>query len=102
MTKGSDTNYNSKSPYAETRKRNWYLDILNLRDIPPDDSDQDYEIPKKFHQRPELAANDLYNTTKLWWVFIVRNRSIISDPIFDFEAEKVIKIPSPDKIKRLI
>jgi hypothetical protein len=85
--------YSSSSPYAETRLRSDYLDIYQKRDIPALDNDITYTIQPQYTYRPDLLSYDLYGTSKLWWVFAVRNIDTIKDPVFDFVAGTTIRLP---------
>jgi hypothetical protein len=45
-------------------------------------------------------AFDLYDDVNLWWVFAVRNKDIIKDPIFDMYAGQKIRIPLIGTLQR--
>ena len=78
--------YNSSSPYFNTQQKNdliRYMDFMEYRDIPVDDSDEVVTVSSKFHHRPDLLSNKLYGTPDLWWIFIVRNPDQMMDPIYD-------------------
>lgn len=85
--------YNKSSPYAKTEIYGFFLDIANIPSIPKDPSDVAYEIDQVYKQRPDLLAYDLYGDTRLWWVFAVRNPSVLQDPLYDFEPGVTIYIP---------
>jgi len=92
--------YNTSSPYFETRQKNdliQYLDFMEYRDIPADDSDQALSVSSKFNQRPDLLSNDLYGTPDLWWIFIVRNPDQMVDPIYDLVAGLEIYVPTKQR-----
>jgi len=86
--------YGVTSPYYSTVQTPGYLDVINFRDIPATSTDIVYALDKKYEHRPELLAYDLYGNVDLWWVFAVRNKSIIQDPVFDMVAGLKIYIPS--------
>lgn len=86
------------SQYASTPIINDYLDVLNMPQIPKRADDEYYTIENKFDKRPDLLAYELYGTTRLWWVFIVRNMDQFEDPIEDFKAGTVIRLPNNDAI----
>lgn len=92
--------YNSYSPYYNTKIVNGYLDVLNFRDIPIQADDISYEIQSTYEYRPDLLAFDLYNDHKLWWVFAVRNKEILKDPIYDMMAGTKIYLPKLSIIKK--
>lgn len=85
--------YNSTSPYYNTSQSNGYLDVINFRDIPAYTDDIFYEVTKNYEHRPDLLAYDLYGDQNLWWVFAVRNRNIIKDPVYDLTAGTKIYLP---------
>lgn len=94
--------YNKASPYYTTSQENNYLDIINFRDIPSQNDDILFEITKKYEYRPDLLAFDLYNDVNLWWVFAVRNKNKIKDPVFDIVAGKKIYLPKITTIKQVL
>lgn len=94
--------YDSMSPYAKTNVVNNYLDVINFRDFPAEKDDISFEITATYEFRPDLLAYDLYKTEKLWWVFAVRNKSILKDPVFDMTAGTKIYIPKLTTIKKYI
>lgn len=87
------TNYSKISPYSSTEITNNYLDILTLRDFPYETDDILFEITSTYDKRPDLLAYDLYKDSGLWWVFAVRNRSVIKDPVYDMQAGTKIYLP---------
>jgi len=92
------TIYSKTSPYFETDQTNGYLDVMKSRDFPFNVDDVVFEITKTYEYRPDLLAFDIYEDVNLWWVFSVRNSSIIKDPIFDFTAGIKIYIPPLDTL----
>jgi hypothetical protein len=90
--------YNSTSPYAETPQNGGFLDIYKPRSFPWNSDDIQYKINSFYENRPDLLAHDLYGTAKLWWVFAVRNPNILKDPIYDFTAGTVIRVPRQDDL----
>jgi len=92
-------NYINTSPYFNTSQTNGYLDIINFRDIPIQNDDITFTVTKTYENRPDLLAYDLYNDVNLWWVFSVRNKSILKDPVFDLTAGVVIRLPKLSTIK---
>lgn len=85
--------YESNSPYYKTPINSNYLDIFNKRNIPSLDNDITYEIEPQYAYRPDLLAYDLYGSSKLWWVFSIRNMESLKDPVFDFIPGLQIKLP---------
>jgi hypothetical protein len=94
--------YNKTSPYFNTEIVNGYLDVMALRDLPVEIDDNQFEIPKTYENRPDLLAYDLYSDSSLWWVFAIRNKRILKDPIFDFSAGKIIYLPKMSTLKRFL
>jgi hypothetical protein len=94
--------YNKTSPYYSTSVDNGYLDIINFRDIIAHTDDVLFEVTSTYHNRPDLLAYDLYGDVNLWWVFAVRNKSIIKDPTFDLVAGIKIYLPTLENIKTSI
>lgn len=91
--------YNSTSPYFKTSITNNYLDIIEFRNIPAEKDDILFEITKTYEYRPDLLAYDLYNDVNLWWVFIVRNKDILNDSIFEFVPGLKIYLPKLSTIR---
>lgn len=91
--------YSKTSPYYATEIVNGFLGIWNARDIPPESDDMLFEVTEKYQNRPDLLAYDLYSDVKLWWVFAVRNPSVLRDPVFDLIAGKQIYLPKMTTIK---
>jgi hypothetical protein len=91
--------YNKLSPYVNTNLRNGYLDIINFVDIPGNVNDIQFQITSLFMHRPDLLAYDIYGDSQLWWVFAVRNKDVLKDPVYDFVPGQVIYIPQIDSIK---
>lgn len=94
----SFTEYSSKSPYSETPQTNWYLDILEFRNIPKFSNDQTITLQSKYEKRPDLLANDLYGSTRYWWVFAVRNPNIIKDSIYDLKEGMELEVTQPEQL----
>ena len=78
-----------------------FLDINTLPTVPKVVSDVSYTIPAKFAGRPDLLAHELYNNTRLWWVFALRNPDVLIDPLEDFTPGKEIYLPSASAIDKL-
>jgi hypothetical protein len=92
-------NYSPLSPYYTTSQSFGYLDIINFRPIPAATDDILFTIVKTYENRPDLLAYDLYQTVQLWWVFAMRNPSVIQDPVFDMKAGVQIFLPKLSAIK---
>lgn len=90
--------YNKTSPYANTSKFAFFLDVAEIPNIPKDPADVTYQIDAIYKHRPDLLAYDLYGDVGLWWVFSIRNPNVLQDPIFDFLPGAVIYIPKKDTL----
>ena len=90
----SNNVYPATSPYYNTGVVNKkFLDIMVNRPIPMLQSDVYYTLTQVYEYRPDLLAYDLYNDSRLWWVFAQRNPNILLDPLFDFTIGTFIFIP---------
>lgn len=92
----NQSTYPSTSPYYTTPVVSGnYLDIMNYRPIPLNPSDVYYTILPVYEYRPDMLAYDLYNDSKLWWVFAARNPNVLGpDPYFNFKSGLNIYIPT--------
>jgi Base plate wedge protein 53 len=91
--------YSNTSPYSLTKEVNGYLDILNFRDIPAQADDLEFVVTDQYSNRPDLLAYDLYGDVNLWWVFSIRNKDSIKDPIYDLVAGITIFLPKLSTLK---
>lgn len=94
--------YNSTSPYFATPEVNGYLDVIEFRNIPAETDDILFEITPGYQYRPDLLAYDLYDDVGLWWVFAVRNKSVIKDPVYDIVAGVKIYLPKITTIRNAL
>lgn len=94
--------YPITSPWFRTNIKKDYLDILKIRPVPAELDDFLYTIEPQYTYRPDLLAFDLYQTPKLWWVFIQRNLDVLQDPIFDFVPGVQIYIPKKSGLVTLL
>ena len=85
--------YSKTSPYFLTEDTGQYLNVLTLRDIPASTDDILFTVTQQYTHRPDLLAYDLYGDVNLWWVFAVRNKSVIKDPVYDLVAGQKIYLP---------
>jgi hypothetical protein len=93
-------NYPPSSPYAATPQTSWYIGNYVHRSIPSTNTDKPMLITKKYEYRPDVLSNDLYGTPVYYWVFYVRNRNLIKDPIWGLTTGLEIIIPTLETIKR--
>ena len=95
--------YKKTSPWNRTTIiKDTVLDIMKKRFLFKDPYDEDYTIPQEFDERPDLCSYNMYGSSKYWWIFAHRNPDIMADPIRDFSAGKVIKLPSLENINRMV
>ena len=96
-------NYPPTSPYYLTSTyNNEFLDVMINRPIPFGVEDLYWEITQTYHMRPDLLAYDIYGDPELWWVFMVRNKSVIKDAVYDFVPGQTIFLPKLATIKSVI
>jgi hypothetical protein len=93
-------NYPASSPYALTPQTSWYISNYVARRIPASGDDTIMTLSKKYEYRPDTLSYDLYGTPAYWWIFSVRNRDIIQDPVWDLVAGTVITVPSLANLKK--
>ena len=92
-------NYDATSPYYTTGYTQFYLDVMNNRDIPKLSDDVAFPINLTYQYRPDLLAHDLYDDARLWWVFYQRNPNTLTKPPVDFVANTVILLPKITTLK---
>lgn len=86
--------YSQTSPYFNTDVyADDFLDLMVNRTITTVVTDDYWEITATYHMRPDLLAYDLYQDSKLWWVFAQRNPNTLKDPLTDFVAGTKIYLP---------
>lgn len=94
--------YKSTSPWSITLQNNMYLELLEIRPVPSEPDDFRYTIENQYKHRPDLLAYDLYGNTKLWWVFVQRNMSVLKDPIYDFAPGTTIFLPKKSNLEKYL
>lgn len=92
------TQYKKTSPWYRTPQNTEYLEVLVYRKLPMSKDDVVYTIENQYKHRPDLLANDLYGSSKYWWVFTARNREKINDPIYDFVPGLQIRLPIKENL----
>jgi hypothetical protein len=86
--------YGKLSPYSNTTTFDkQYLDIMTVREIPRLPDDILFTINKTYEYRPDNLAFDLYGDARLWWIFAMRNKNTLIDPIWDFKTGVSIYLP---------
>ena len=92
--------YGKTSPYYTTSVASGnFLDVMTNRPIPQYSTDQYWQITQIYNLRPDLLAHDLYNDSRLWWVFAQRNPNALKDPLMDFVTGTYIFIPAMNTLK---
>lgn len=95
--------YKKTSPYSATPIFDTkYLDIMVARTIPRMADDILFTITPTYQYRPDNLAFDLYGDATLWWVFAMRNKNAIIDPIWDFKAGASIYLPKKSTIQTVL
>jgi len=95
--------YNSNSAYYRTPQTSWYLSNYVIRPIPSDPlTDRTIVIPPEYHLMPGKMAFDLYQDSRLIWVFTLMNMDTLKDPIYDFKSGTSITICTPDRLRSLL
>jgi hypothetical protein len=94
--------YSNTSPYYKTEIVNGYLDVMSFRELPNEQNDILFEVTATYEYRPDLLAYDLYEDPTLWWVFSVRNKRILKDPIYDLKAGIKIYLPKKSTLKTVL
>ena len=95
-------NHKPTSRYIDTPNKDFYLDIWNAPNITASSNDREIEIESKYHERPDLLSYDLYGTVNLWWVFAMRNKDILFDPIYDFKSGTKIFVVSKNRLEDIV
>lgn len=91
--------YPANSPYYSSQIINGqFLDVMINRPVYSDINDVYWTITPTYNLRPDLLAYDLYNDSRLWWVFAQRNPNTLKDPLFDFISGTKIYIPKQSTI----
>jgi alpha-L-fucosidase len=85
--------YDTTSPYYNTTVTQFYLNVMENREIPKEDDDLSFTINLTYQYRPDLLAFDLYGTATLWWVFYQRNPNTLTAPPLDFAVGRTIFLP---------
>lgn len=95
--------YPATSPYFNSSIVNQqFLDVMINRPVPSDPTDVFWTIIPTYEYRPDLLAHDLYQDSRLWWVFAQRNPNKLKDPLFDFVSGVNIYIPKLTILKQAL
>ena len=96
------TDYKQSSVYATTPMMSRYLNIFNPPDVSEQGDERTVTLQQRHNFRPDILSNELYGSSRLWWVFTFFNRDILRDPVWDFKAGISIKVPSQDNVSKYI
>ena len=95
--------YPLSSPYYNsTIVNSQFLDVMINRPVPINPTDVYWTITATYEYRPDLLAYDLYQDSRLWWVFAQRNPNKLKDPLFDFVSGAGIYIPNLITLKQAL
>jgi hypothetical protein len=95
--------YKDSSPYKNTTTFDGkFLDIMVPREVPRMADDILYTITKTYEHRPDRLAADLYGNAALWWVFSMRNKNTLIDPIWDFSVGTNIFLPKKSTLQSVL
>lgn len=95
--------YPPTSPYSNTSIFDQkFLDVMINVPIPMNPSDVYYTILPVYEYRPDLFAYDMYNDSRLWWVFAQRNPNRLKDPLFDFRTGVGIYVPKLETLRQVL
>lgn len=99
-----DTLYPPTSPYYRTLavSPGNYLDMMVNVNIPKAVDDIYWTITLTYDNRPDLLAYDLYQDSRLWWVFASRNPNALVDPLFDFAVGTSIYLPKAALLQQVL
>jgi len=96
--------YNNFSLYAATQQvvntGINYLDFWTPPNLTAGPNDTLITLASRYNHRPDLLSYDYYKKADYWWVFMMRNPDVISDPIWDFKTGIQIFVPSVDSLPR--
>lgn len=96
------TKTDNKSFYKNSEKDEFFLKYYEPYKITFDVSDYYMVIPTEYDLKPGGLANELYGDPQLMWIFSVFNRDSIVDPLFDFTAGKIIRVPTKNRLLMMI
>jgi len=91
--------YTKQSPYSKSVITGDYLNLMTPRVVIEDPSDESYIITSEYNMRPDLLAYKLYGNSRYWWLFSMRNKDTLIDPIQDFKTGTAIRIPKLNNVR---
>lgn len=96
------TNFDNESFYKNTDKNGFYMGYYEPSNIRFHSTDYYIVIPTEYDLKPGGLAQKLYGNPQLMWIFSVYNRDTITDPLFDFRAGQIIRVPTKDRLYEMI
>lgn len=93
--------YSKYSPYRNT-PQTWYLGYYDPTPIVPADDDIIFTVTAKYALNPTALSKEMYGNERLYYIFTLANLDIISDPIYDFVEGLEIRVPSNDRVQKII
>lgn len=93
--------YSNLSPYTKTTSSS-YLNVMTWVDLPAETDDVPWTVTAGYMHRPDLLSFDLYGDVGYWWVFAVRNPSVVQDPVYDLVPGITIYIPKLSTLKNVL
>ena len=94
--------YSSTSPYFDTNFTQFYLDNMVNRPVARELDDYLFVINQTYQYRPDLLAYDLYEDSRLWWVFYQRNPNTLIAPPWDFAVGVEIYVPKITTLRNVL
>jgi hypothetical protein len=94
--------YGSTSPYFDTKFTQFYLDNMVNRPVARELDDYLFVINQTYQFRPDLLALDLYEDSRLWWVFYQRNPNTLIAPPWDFAVGVEIYVPKITTLRNVL
>lgn len=87
--------------YKKTPVVDNVLQHYNPPRIKESKDDEYWTIEPKYHQRPDKLAHELYGNEAYYYVFLLVNKDLMEDPIFDFTEGLTIRVPNKTNVKRI-
>ncbi|AUS03009.1 baseplate wedge protein [Vibrio phage 2.275.O._10N.286.54.E11] len=94
-------NYSRYSVYRST-PQTWYLGYYEPTPITEADDDLFITLTEKYAENPAKLAKELYDNERLYYIFTLANMDLLADPIYDFQAGITLRVPSNNRVQRLL
>ena len=96
------TTFDKRSIYRKTSNDGFFLGYYEPLYLPQHSTDYYMVIPTEYDLKPGMLAYNLYGDAQLLWIFSIYNRETIIDPLFNFRAGKIIRVPTKERLLSLI